>query len=89
MRRLKQLVFSTGTLALGIFLTFTLASAIDVPPTRKLINLFDGKDFKHFDTFLVKKGFNVDPDKVFQVYDGMAHVSGSEYGYFITKKDLL
>ncbi len=87
MRRLKEAMFSAGTFALGIFLALASASAIDVPPTGKPINLFDGKDFTHFDTFLVKKGLNVDPNKVFRVHDGMAHVSGSEYGYFITKKD--
>src|SRR5262245_62171973 len=49
--------------------------------------LFNGKDLNGFDTFLRDKGLNNDPDGVFKVHDGMVHVSGVEYGYFITKAE--
>ena len=61
--------------------------AADIPPTGKSIQLFDGKNLEQFDTFIRDKGFNNDPEKVFRVHDGLVHVSGTEYGYFITKKD--
>ena len=32
------------------------------------------------------KGLNSDPDRVFRVEDGVLHVSGTEYGYVITKR---
>ncbi len=61
--------------------------AADIPPTGKRIWLFDGKSLEQFDTFVRDRGFNNDPDGVFRVHDGMVHVSGTPYGYFITKKD--
>ena len=61
--------------------------AADIPPTGKRIWLFDGKSLERFDTFVRDRGFNNDPDGVFRVHDGMVHVSGTPYGYFITKKD--
>ncbi|MGH9718648.1 MAG: 3-keto-disaccharide hydrolase, partial [Bryobacteraceae bacterium] len=47
--------------------------------------LFNGKDLSGFDTFLKDKGLNNDPEHVFRIHDGMVHVSGVEYGYFVTK----
>jgi hypothetical protein len=67
-----------------------LASALqaaDIPPTEGRIQLFNGKSLEQFDTFLQDKGWNNDPDDVFRVHDGMVHVSGKEYGYFVTKKE--
>lgn len=64
-----------------------LLCAVDLPPTGKLVKLFNGKNLKGFDTYLRDKGLNNDPEKVFQVHDGMVHVSGTEYGYFITQKE--
>ena len=52
-----------------------------------VIRLFNGKNLEGFDTFLEKQGENKDPDKVFQVHNGMLHISGAEYGYVITKKE--
>jgi hypothetical protein len=49
--------------------------------------LFNGRNLDGFDTFLRDKGLNNDPEKVFRVHDGVIHVSGTEYGYFITKKE--
>lgn len=65
----------------------SVAAGADIPPTGKPIKLFDGKNLKHFDTFLRDKGFNSDPEGVFRVENGVVHVSGKEYGYFITKED--
>ena len=48
--------------------------------------LFDGRDLSGFDTFLPSSGLNADPQHVFTVEHGMVHVSGTEMGYFITKK---
>src|ERR1041384_7078896 len=56
-------------------------------PNHGVIRLFSGRHFDNFDTFLEKKGENNDPEKVFQVQDGMVHISGAEYGYIITKEE--
>jgi hypothetical protein len=58
-----------------------------IPPAGKAIKLFNGKNLDGFDTFLKTKGVNKDPDKVFQVEHGIIHISGSEFGYIITKKE--
>ena len=68
-------------------LAATLLAAADIPPTGKPIQLFNGKNLEGFDTFLKTKGLNNDPEKVFQVENGVVHVSGAEYGYFITQKE--
>jgi hypothetical protein len=57
------------------------------PSTGKPVKLFNGKNLKGFDTFLEKQGLNQDPEKVFRVHDKMVHVSGTEYGYFITQRE--
>ena len=51
------------------------------------LQLFNGKNLDGFDTFLQSKGLNQDPEKVFQVHDGMIHISGQEYGYVITRRE--
>jgi hypothetical protein len=71
---------------LAAVLALGLAGA-DRPPTGKAIKLFNGKNLQGFDTFLKDKGLNNDPDKVFQVRNGIVHVSGTEYGYFITQQE--
>src|SRR5690242_1771811 len=53
----------------------------------KKIRLFNGTNLDGFDRFLQSKGLNNDPEKVFQVHDGMIHISGAEYGYVITKEE--
>ena len=87
MRRSQTTLLTAVTLAVVLALTLASTRAVDIPPTGKPIKLFDGKSLKRFDTFLRDKGFNIDPDGVFRVYDGMVHVSGAEFGYFITKKE--
>src|ERR1700728_4555319 len=56
-----------------------------IPPHQAAVVLFNGKDLSNFDTFLKTKGLNSDPDHVFQVENGVVHVSGKEMGYIITK----
>ena len=48
--------------------------AADIPPTGQPIKLFDGTSLEHFDTFLRTKGLNNDPDRVFQIRDGVVPV---------------
>lgn len=63
------------------------ALLLAVSPPGKAGKLFNGKNLDGFDTFLRTKGLNNDPEKVFQVHDGMIHISGAEYGYIITKEE--
>jgi hypothetical protein len=58
-----------------------------IPAHKAAIVLFDGKDLKNFDTFLKSTGLNSDPEHVFQVENGVIHVSGKDMGYMITKKE--
>jgi len=74
-----------GALALAVFPAY--ASGDQNPATGKPIKLFNGKNLQGFDTFLEKHGLNQDPEKVFRVHGGMVHVSGAEFGYFITQKE--
>lgn len=49
--------------------------------------LFNGKNLDNWDIYLKNHGPNKDPDRVFRVENGIVHVSGTEFGYIITKKD--
>jgi hypothetical protein len=66
---------------------FAQVAPSEIPVHGAAVVLFDGKDLKNFDTFLKSKGLNSDPDHVFQVENGVIHVSGKEFGYIITKKE--
>src|SRR5215471_10746346 len=57
------------------------------PKLGPKIKLFNGKNLDGFYTFLEKHGKNNDPDHVFRVENGAVHVSGAEFGYFITEKE--
>jgi hypothetical protein len=58
------------------------------PPAHgALTPLFDGSTLSNFDIVLRGGEINHDPDHVFTVEDGMVHVSGKTFGYFITKKE--
>jgi hypothetical protein len=63
------------------------AATKDIPAHGPAIVLFDGHDLNAFDIFLKSKGLNNDPDHVFQVEQGIIHVSGTEMGYIITKHE--
>ena len=69
-----------------------LAAGIGASPARaaapeEAIKLFNGKNLDGFYTYLRSKGKNLDPDKVFQVENGMIHVSGADFGYFATEAE--
>ena len=59
----------------------------NVPPHAKLKPLFNGKNFKGFQTMLKDHGIENDPGKVFQVEDGTLHISGEEFGGLVTKNE--
>lgn len=82
---LRMLVLSTS----GLMLTLPV-SAQDkpsIPSHGKLVPLFNGKDLAGFDTMLEKQGINNDLDKVFQVENGVLHISGQEFGGLVTQKE--
>ena len=58
-----------------------------VPAHGSAVVLFDGKDLSNFDSFLKTKGLNSDRDHVFTHENGVIHISGSEFGYLITKRE--
>jgi hypothetical protein len=66
---------------------FAWAQAKDIPKHGPAVVLFDGKDLSQFDTFLTSTGLNADPGHVFQVENGIIHVSGKEMGYIVTKQE--
>jgi hypothetical protein len=66
---------------------FAWAQAKDIPKHGQAVVLFDGKDLSQFDTFLTSTGLNADPGHVFQVENGVIHVSGKEHGYIVTKQE--
>jgi hypothetical protein len=73
-----------------VFVAFSIplsGQAKDIPKHGRAVVLFDGKNLDHFDLFLKSSGLNSDPHRVFIVENGVVHVSGTEFGYFITKKE--
>ena len=79
--------FSKSVVFASIFFASVLSAATkDIPPHGAAIVLFNGHDLSGFDTFLKSKGLNDDPDHVFQVEQGVIHVSGTEMEYIITKQ---
>ena len=76
-------IFCVLMLLMSVFLPLAAQSA---PRHGKLTSLFNGKDLTGFDTFLEKHGLNNDPDKVFQVENGMLHISGEGFGGLVTQK---
>ena len=82
----KRTVSVATALALFVITGAALpALSQEIPPHKKAIVLFNGKDLNNFDTFLKTKGLNSDPDHVFRVENGVIHISGKEMGYIITK----
>ena len=61
------------------------ALAQKIPPHKAAVVLFDGSNLNQFDSFLRSTGLNSDPNHVFQLENGVIHVSGKEFGYLITK----
>ena len=46
--------------------------------------LFNGRNFDGWYTYLEKKGKNKDPEKVFSIDEGTIHITGKEFGYLAT-----
>lgn len=65
---------------------FSASGQLVIPPHKKLVTLFDGKNLSQFETFIRGRGLNSDPEHVFTVEDGVIHVSGREMGYIVTKR---
>jgi hypothetical protein len=63
------------------------SQAREIPKHGPAEVLFDGKDLSHFDIVMKSTGLNSDPGHVFQVEKGVVHVSGKEFGYFVTKQE--
>jgi hypothetical protein len=61
------------------------SDAPKIPAHGPAIVLFDGSNLDQFETFLRTKGLNSDGEHVFRVENGIIHVSGKDFGYFITK----
>jgi hypothetical protein len=57
-----------------------------VPPHGKATVLFSDSG-GGFDSFLKTKGLNSDPEHVFTFENGVIHVSGTEFGYLITRQE--
>jgi hypothetical protein len=79
-----------GRLRASLLLAFaavTMATSSDIPPHRKAVALFNGRNLGNFDTFLPVQGLNSDPDHVFRTENHVIHVSGKEFGYIITKQE--
>ena len=49
--------------------------------------LFNGKDFSGWYTFLKERGRNNDPKGVFSVRDGVIHVTGEEFGALVSEEE--
>lgn len=73
--------------AILLMATAGAQTAPAIPPHGKLKPLFNGKNFKGFDTLLQNHGINSDPDKVFQIENHVLHISGKEFGGLVTKKE--
>jgi hypothetical protein len=56
-----------------------------ISPHRSAIVLFNGHDLSNFETFIRCEGLNSDPDHIFQVENGVIHISGNGFGYIITR----
>src|SRR5580704_9442798 len=82
---LRSIVLLSAAVAVQVCSEPLLAA--DAVNGSGVIRLFNGRNLDGFDTFLKTKGLNNDPEKVFQVQDGMLHVSGGEYGYVITRQE--
>src|ERR1700687_1830419 len=94
-RSFGECVRHSGRVVSTLMTMVTLAACVNalgqaaspkIPAHKSAIVLFDGSDLKSFDTFLTSTGLNSDPEHVFQVENGVIHVSGKEMGYIITKK---
>lgn len=64
-----------------------LAQGSDKKNKSKTIKLFNGKNFDGWYTFLLYRGRDNDPKKVFTVHKGMIRISGEEWGCITTQAE--
>ncbi len=81
MNSFKRLLISAG-------LTGFACLSIQSSPEEKFQNIFNGKDFTGWYSFVEGYGKNSDPLKVFKVEpNGIIHVSGEKFGYLCSEKE--
>ena len=66
---------------------FTCVYANGQQVQKNMEPLFNGKNFNGWYSFLGSKGKNNDPEKVFNIEEGLLHISGKEFGYIATEKE--
>jgi hypothetical protein len=76
---------AASLLLFSLLATFP-APAQKIPPHKAAIVLFNGHDLSNFDIFIRGRGLNSDPDHIFQVENGVIHISGNGFGYIITRE---
>ncbi|HWA33973.1 MAG TPA: DUF1080 domain-containing protein [Cyclobacteriaceae bacterium] len=77
---IQKKIASAAFLLVAALLLFNTSSA------QQFKQLFNGKDFKGWYTFVDGYGKNSDPLKIFQVQpDGVLHISGEKFGYLCTE----
>jgi hypothetical protein len=70
----------------AIALVFICIPAFQTASAQQFKELFNGKDFKGWYTFVDGSGKNSDPSKIFQIErDGVLHISGEKFGYLCTE----
>ena len=72
---------------LAVFVVPAPLPGQDFAASGTAIELFNGKDLSGFYTFLKNHGKSNDPDHIFNVENGVIHVSGAEFGYIATDKE--
>ena len=82
----RFVVIASLLLASPALLSAQTAPASAIPAHAPVTALFNGRDLAGFDTFIRGRGLNADPARVFQVENGLIHVSGHEMGYIITRQ---
>jgi hypothetical protein len=78
-------LMTVASFLLLFVLSVVPARAQKIPAHGAAIVLFNGHDLSNFDTFIRGKGLNSDPDHIFQVENGVIHISGNGFGYIITR----
>ena len=80
---------AAGTLALtGIGLVAIQSHPVKAAEKRKVIRLFNGKNFDGWYTYITGDGKNNDPEGIFKIEEGgVIHALGKKFGYVGTEKE--
>ena len=73
-------ILTVASLLMLSLLAAVPTRAKKIPPHKSAIVLFNGYDLSNFETFIRGKGLNSDPDHIFQVENGVIHISGNGFG---------